>query len=435
MKTTVLILSVGISTAAMAGEGVAVATVALPTLPLGLVSFQKTRALNLAVSPGAAAFRAPGDLPGRIWTITDRGPVIDCSEEREVAGGEDKAICQPERRGKIYLLPGYVPSIYAIDLAGESGARFSEMLPLRGRSGKYLTGLTNFANGPRAEASYAADGRTLDPDPSGVEPGGLVRLADGTFWIAEKFGSSLLEVAPDGQVLRRLVPSNLAEVLKGADYPIEPILPATISLRQVTRGFDGLAVSPDERFLYVSMQNALANPGVEAYRHSPAVRIWKIERATGRIAGEFVYPLDAPASFNGESGIVGRPLRQSDVRVAEIVAVGEDRLLVLERLRNATRVYKVWLDPERRLPAALGDEKMRPSLEELFPEVWEIAGVQPLAKQLIVDSDKLKGLGGRLSAMAVISPRELIVMSNNVYGAESAKSQMFRLTFAAPRLQ
>lgn len=436
MRLIVLILSIGIGAVAVwAGGGGIVTPVHVPNLPLGLVTLQKTRAINLSVSPGAGAFRLASDPPGRIWTVTDRGPVVDCSEEREVIGTEDKAICMPDRRGKIYLLPGYVPSIYALDVNGDNTARFVDMIPLRGKSGKPLTGLTNPFAAQRTEASYSADGRMLETDPSGVEPGGLVRLTDGTFWIAEKFGPSLLEVAADGKVVRRLVPSGIEPDLKGADYAIEPLLPSIMSLRAVTRGFDAIAISPDEQFLYVATQSALVNPTVEAYRHSPAVRIWKIERASAKIVGEFVYRLDPPGEFVADAGIAGRALRQSDVRVTEIAAVAEDRLLVLERVRNGTRIYAVHLDASRSLPPVYDDEKMRPTLEELYPDVWEIAGIVPVSKQLLVDSEKTKGLGSRLSAMAVLSPRDLILLSNNVYGVEGGRSQMFRLTFSAPVFQ
>lgn len=436
MRGIVLVLSIGIGgMLAWAGGGGSVAPVQLPSLPLGLVTLQKSRAVNLAVSPAAGAFRLASDPPGRVWTVTDRGPIIDCSEEREITGAEDKTICAPERRGKIYLLPGYVPSIYAIDVAPDNTARYIDMVPLKGRSGKLLTGIANPLGAQRTEAGFMADGRGLEPDPSGVEPGGLVRLSDGTFWIAEKFGPSLLQVAADGMVLRRLVPEGLEQALKGADYPVEPVLPRIAGLRSISGGFDGLAISPDERFLYVALQNALVNPGLEAYRTSPAVRLWKIERETARVVGEFVYRLDPTGSFPADSSSAGRSLRQSDVRIAEIAAIGEDRLLVLERVRNGARLFTVALEPARALPPAFDDERMRPSLEEFFPEVWEIAGIQALEKRLVLDSEQTRGLGGRLSAMALLSPQDLIVISHTVYGVEGGRSQMFRLTFSRPVLQ
>ncbi|HRJ69150.1 MAG TPA: esterase-like activity of phytase family protein [Beijerinckiaceae bacterium] len=436
MRLVILVLSIGIGTSAVPAEESGLVTpIQVPHLPLGLVTLQKTRAINLAVSPGAGAFRLASDPPGRIWTVTDRGPVVDCSEERETIGPDDKAICAPDRRGKIYLLPGYVPSIYALDVNGDGTARFAEMIPLRGKSGKLLSGLTNPLGPQRTETGYTTEGRVLDTDPSGIEPGGLVRLADGTFWIAEKFGPSLLEVARDGQVLRRLVPANLEPELKGADYAVEPAFPSILSLRAVARGFDAIAISPDERFLYVAMQNALANPALEAYRHSPATRIWKIERTSGRIVAEYVYRLDPPGNFPADTSVAGRPLRQSDVRIAEIVAMGENRLLVLERVRHGSRIFVATLSPGQELPPPYDDEKTRPSLEELFPDVWEIAGIAPVKKMLLVDSERIKGIGGRLTAMAVLSPRELVLMSNNVYGVEGGRSQTFRLTFSAPVFQ
>ena len=56
-----------------------------------------------------------------------------------------------------------------------------------------------------------------------------------------------------------------------------------------------MAVSPDENFLYFIMQNPLANPDVKAYQQAKNTRLFKIERATMKVVGEYVYTLDDPA--------------------------------------------------------------------------------------------------------------------------------------------
>ena len=56
---------------------------------------------------------------------------------------------------------------------------------------------------PRAVNGVPLDGEghRLAPDPGGVDPEALVRLADGTFWVGEEYGPSLLRVAADGRIL------------------------------------------------------------------------------------------------------------------------------------------------------------------------------------------------------------------------------------------
>lgn len=440
MKLRLLIAAIGVGVAAArAGNGLIVSPemiitpVSLPSLPLGLVSLPSGKALNLTVSPGAGAFRGGGDPPGRIWTITDRGPSIDCSEEKEALGPHDKQICLAGKRGKIHLLPGYVPSIYAIEV-GTSSAKFVDMIPLKTAGGKPVNGLAMPLSNARTENSYAVDGRQLAADTASVEPGGLVRLGDGSFWIADSAGPSLLEVGPDGTVRRRLVPANLADDLGGADYAVEPVLPAILSRRQIGHGFDGIAVSPDERFLYVAMQNALAHPDIETYRGSALVRLFKLDRISGQIVARYLYQTDAIADLPADSGSAGRPLRQSDVRVMELAMTTDDRLLVLERTRSVARVYLVDLNQASELPQSFEDEAVRPSLEQMPPQALADQRVTPLAKRLLFRTDGQSYMGARLSGLAVLNPRELVLVSNNDFGIEGGRTQMFRLTFAAPIL-
>lgn len=421
----------GCGLAVAGGGAVSVTPVTLPPLPLGVVTLAGGKAVNLSVSAGAGAFRAPFDPPGRLWTITDRGPAIDCNEERDVIGPDDKQICVPGRRGKIYLLPTFVPSIYAVDIGSAKSARFSEMIPLKGVSGKPLTGITNPMEHARAEAAYAPDGQVLAADPSGIEPGGLVRLKDGTFFVADGFGPSLLEVAPDGTVRRRIVPHSLAEDLRDADYPVEPSLPAILSRRQVGRGFEGVAISPDEKYVFVAMQNALMNPDIEAYRASSLVRLFKIDRVSGQVVASYVHMLDRPDQFRGDSGGFSREPRPSDVRLMEIVALDDGRLLVLERFKNLSRIYRIEIDGTSDLPKGLDEVLSQQSLERMEAPVLQASGVVPLKKTLLFESDPARGPAGRLSGMAVLSDREIAVIGNNDFGIDGSRTQMFRLTFPA----
>lgn len=429
-----LIAGVAAMVLGLAGAGadergsVTVAPVPLPHLPLGLVNFASGKAINMSVSPGAGAFRSHNDPPGRIWTITDRGPSVDCTEERELVGPDGKQLCSGGSRGRIYLLPGYAPSIYAIDMA-EKGGRFAEMIVLSGASGKPLTGIANPVTRARAEAAVSAEGETLALDPSGVSPGALVRLANGTFWVADNYGPSLLEVAGNGKVLRRLVPGALAEDYRAADYPVEAVLPDILSLRQVGRGFEGLALSADETVLYAAMQSAVMNPDINAYRASPAVRILKIDRASGRTLAQYLYRLDTPAEFYGEDTVATRIIRQSDVRITEIAALEDGRLLVIERLRNLTRIYRIDPGSAVPLPPPLLETGTAPTLEATAPEDWAALGARPMEKTAIFQSGSGRMLGSRLNGMAVLSDREIAVIANNDFGIDGSRTQMFRLTF------
>ncbi len=193
-------------------------------------------------------------------------------------------------------------------------------------TGRQITGLLNPQTVATKDTGMDISGKPLPDDPDNVDLEGLVRLSDGTFWIAEEMGPSLAHVASDGRILKRLVPANAAADYKGAEAEIVPSLPAILSKRQGNRGFESLAISPDERFLYVIMQNPLANPDAAAFNAARNARLFKLERETGRLVGEWIYQLDDPKSF-----ALDPSERQSDPRISEMVALDLDRLLVLER--------------------------------------------------------------------------------------------------------
>jgi hypothetical protein len=406
-----------------------VTPIQIANLPLGVVTFQNGKAINLNVAMGSAAFRLDGDAQGRVWLLTDRGPNIPCADARKYLGIEPDQVCGGNRAGFIYPLPGFVPSIYAVDIGADDIARINVFIPLKGKSGRPISGRP----GPRSEPAFGIDGKALPPDTSGVDPKGFVRLKEGSFWIAEAFGPSLLEVASDGTVRKRLVPASVASEFKDADYDIVPSLPPVLLQRLPSRGFEGLAVSPDENYLFAVMQSPLANPDALAARHSRNLRIWKIERKTGQVVGQYLYQLDEPVRFKADNAL--RERMRSDIKVSEIVAFGDNQLLVLERIEKSSRLYAVTLDEAGRIPPEFDSLEMSPSLEILEGEALTMRGLVPLQKRLILDSDSISGLPGKIEGVAILSPDELVVINDNEFGIDGVRNQMFRITLPEPLLR
>ena len=424
-----------VAPAAAQGAKATVTPLKLPDLPLGQAVYPGGRALKLNLGIGSAAFRSPSDPPGVIWTLTDRGPNIDCGEAPErITGLPIEAICAGDRSARSFPLPAFAPSIVKLGIGPDDAVSVLERIPLKGRSGKPVTGLPNPLRSTRIEAAYDSSGRRRPEDPSGVDPEGLVRLPDGSFWLAEEYGSSLLEVAPDGTVRRRLVPAGLEGEYAGADYEVAGLLPAIVARRQLNRGFEGLALSPDAGHLYALMQSPLANPDTAAFAGSTNARLWRIEREGGRVTGQFLYPLDAPGSFRADAA-AGGGRRQSEVRLSEVASLGPDRLLVLERIDRTTKLYLVDLASGSAVPPGFDDPKRSPSLEQLPASGLAGLGLRPLAKTLLLDSDDLGGLPAKIEGMAVMSERELILVTDSDFGIEGQATSMLRVTFAEPVLR
>ena len=411
-----------------------VVPIQIANLPLGVVTFPNGKAMNLTVAMGSAAFRQPGDAQGRLWLMTDRGPNIACTDAKRLIGLEPEQICASDKTGRIYPLAGFVPSLYAVDIGPDLVARINVFVSLKGKSGRPVSGRPNpGSGGAKAEQSFATDGKPLPPDPSGIDPEAFVRLADGGFWVAEEFGPSLLEVGPDGSIRKRLVPANAAGDFKDADYEIVPSLPPIMRMRVPNRGFEGLALSPDERFLYVMAQSPLANPDIEAFNGSRNVRIWKIERQTGQIAGQYLYQFDEARTFLFDND--GRERSRNEVTASELVAVGENKLLVLEKIDKSSRFFLVTLDEANRVPAEFDLAEMTPSLEMLDGEALALRGLVPLPKTLVLDSDAVAGMPAKIEGVAVMAPDELIVINDNDFGIDGVRTQMFRITLPQPVLR
>ncbi|HEU0180182.1 MAG TPA: esterase-like activity of phytase family protein [Blastocatellia bacterium] len=150
-------------------------------------------------------------------------------------------------------------------------------------------------------------------DPEGIRVGLL-----GTFFISDEYGPDVFEFDLFGRLLRRLNVPSKYKISNPSEDPNEELLLNT-SGRQANRGMEGLAISPNDRFLFGMMQNALIqdhglNPGTTD-RLGLNNRILKIDLLTGR-KQEYVYVLDA---INRGQG------------VSEILAINDHEFLVVER--------------------------------------------------------------------------------------------------------
>lgn len=202
------------------------------------------------------------------------------------------------------------------------------------------------------------------------------------------------------------------------------------SARRLNRGFEAIAVSPDERALYLAFQSPLAHPDRAAHENSQHVRIWKLDAETGAIEAEYVYALGPCESFLRDVALGN--FEQHDVKVSEIVCLGGERLLVLERGSESTKFYRV--DLAHPTPAALLDPTTRPTLEQMDASQLAAAGVVPLAKTLIFDTDLAPEIPADLEGAIRLGPRDLLLVNDNDFGVEGVETQFWRMTFDRDRL-
>jgi len=367
-----------------------------------------------------------GDPPGIVWAVGDRGPNI-----KVAAAAESYGLTLSEgdhKNAKIMPRTDLGPALAELRV-GEDHVELLRTLRLTS-AGVPLPGIP-MPGSPHAvrEPALSLAGEVIEPDPSGADTEGLVAMSDGTFWIGDEYGPSLLKVSAKGEVLHRWVPAGLEEHLGEAKHEVSGTLPAIAAKRQLNRGFEALTVSKDERWLYLAFQSPLAHPDEEAREGGRHVRFWKLDAASGAVTAQFLYPLDRPESFRLDAA--KGSIEWSDLKVSEITLLGGDALLVLERGSQTTKIYRVELDDALQIPPEHLNIETRPTLEELSAKD-EPLPFPLLAKQLVFSADDAPEVAADLEGMVLLSPTELLLVNDNDFGVEGAHTSFWRVRFAEP---
>jgi hypothetical protein len=384
-------------------------------LRIGPYSFPGGKTVNLSVGIGSGAFRHPNDPPNMLWTLGDRGPNIACGDMKEQAGTE--LTCQEVRNGRVYPAPSYTPSIYRVLLLDDGTFRVTDVITLKDRDGQPLNGMPNPLRTATTETPLDGQGQRLQQDLRGIDAEGLVRLSDGTFWIGDENGPSLMHFSAEGRMLARHVPQGTEGDFAGAPYTTIGSLPPIVARRQANRGIEAVSISPDERFLYFIMQNPLANPNTAAYQQARNTRLFKIERATLKVVGEYVYTLDNPGTFRRDPSN-----KQSDPRLSEMMVIGPDRLIVLERTEQTTKLYEVELDGATDIAGSRWDDAATsPSLEQTDIGTVKIA---PVKKIIRFDTADHGAILGKTEGMALLGDGALVLINDDDFGITGQRTQI-----------
>jgi hypothetical protein len=414
--------------------------------------------LDLRVGIGSGAYRGPFDLfPSAIWDfiarllhrknpvvdafwmVSDRGPNFQCEEAELVIALDAETACPAEGTvgagvGRIYPRPDYSPSIFRVHLLRNGTFRVARTIPLRTKHGHPVLGLPNPLTVASTEAPRDGDALVIDQDAGSVDAEAIahVPIFGGRFLIGEENGPSILEVAADGRVLKRFVPAGTEHDftapgggLAPADYAIEGSLPGILAKRRLNRGIESLAISFDLRFVYALLQSPLDNPtGSGAVRDSGRLRLlkfrihWHPAGSSLEPVGEWVYLLEPADAFKqlGEAA----SLRRRDLRVSEMLRVGPDRFLIIERTDLITILFEVDLRTGTNiLGPPFDDLATSPSLEQVAD--LATAGVTPLSKtQRLIASSLMQGPGPlfpqKLEGLAIARDGRLLTVNDDDFG-------------------
>lgn len=382
--------------------------------PLGGIELPKAT-MRLRAGFGSGLATRPGDPPGIVWAVGDRGPNLKVKAAIRLYGLDRLEPLRDVDGAKIMPRPELGPAIAELRVAGDR-VELVRSFRIADSGGAPVSGLPSGGHS-RFEPAFDLDGRRLGPDPSGLDTEGLAALPDGGFWVGDEYGPSLVRLDPDGRVLERLAP--------------EAGLPALAGLRRLNRGFEALALSADGRWLFLAFQSPLAHPDEAAHERARHVRLWRLDSATGEVAAQYLYPLDPPETFLRDCA--AGPLERSDLKVSELCRAGPDSLLVLERGSLTAKIYRVRPSVEFEIDPAHLDPATRPTVEVLSARDGG-PGLPVLAKSLLFSTDDAPEIAADLEGMAVLSPRELLLVNDNDFGVEGVETGFWRVRFDQPVL-
>lgn len=372
-------------------------------------------ALGKGISEGgfSGLTRIPGDPENVFYTLADRGP------NGQV--GKDKL--------RTFPVEDFQPRIYKIKADGEK-LDILETIKLQLPEGKtdavtksrYITGLPNMAGAD--EIPYDELGqKELSYDPDGLDLEGIAYSpADDTFWLADEYRPSLVQVKRDGTVLKRFVPFGAKQALASAQTDIVELFPAFYNKRVPNRGFEGVTITPDGKTLYASIQSPLALPDQKTSDNSRNLRILKMDLSKQELVGEYVYYAENAASYEG--------IKQKDQVISDLYALSSNVVLVDERDKMAgkeAQVKRIYKSDFSKATNLLGTDYSA-NLEAMPQDMLRQAGIVPVTKELIVDFVKLGYPHEKIEGIAAVDKRTIAIVNDNDFAVNYDEQGKLSLT-------
>jgi hypothetical protein len=170
------------------------------------------------------------------------------------------------------------------------------------------------------ENGVPLDGRA--PSPTNVlgnafDPEGIVIDKRGHFFASDEYGPSLYEFDRTGKRVAifatpaNLVPRNISTGTP--NYAADPTPASDAAGKRTNRGFEGLAITPNEKFVYAMLQSAMLDEGTDG---GVCNRIVKFSTSTRQAVAQFAYRMETSAQGRG---------------ISALWALGDKDFLVLER--------------------------------------------------------------------------------------------------------
>jgi hypothetical protein len=260
-----------------------------------LERFASMPADTFAPGPTSGQFIEPAN--GRVPPFVDKQPVQGISSVLRASGG-DFLVMSDNGFGAKENSPDYVLRVYSVS---------PDFRTRRGGSGTMAVRGFFTLRDPRHRMNFriVADSEVYPGRPIPVDPaireqrlltGGDLDIEsfreapDGTFWFGDEFGPFLIHTDRTGRVLEAPYP------LPGVKSPQNPFLGNETPNLPRSRGFEGMAITPDGKTLYPMLEGALTTDPDQQRLIINQFDL-RSRRYTGR---QWFYRLEAPGQAIGD---------------------------------------------------------------------------------------------------------------------------------------
>jgi hypothetical protein len=340
---------------------------------------------GMAIDPSSWT-RDGASWRGTIWLLPDRG--------YNVSGTIDYR--SRLNRIEVVLTPPANPETMPAEARQRTVvARLADSILLTDPAGASFTGLDPAAGGIRP----GGDG--FPPMPQGpnghlaLDSEGLVLARDGSFFVSDEYGPYIYRFSPQGRLIGAIRPPDaFIPRRNGADHfssnnpgagQSAPVPANPDTGRQNNQGFEGLALTPDGKFLVAVLQSATRQDGGDAPETRDHTRmlyydITSIDRPV--LVREHVVVLPAFMTADGKRRIAAQ---------SEMLALDETHFLLLCRDSDNGYGQKGATSRYRRIElidtsAATNIAGTRyDGLDPVAPKGRLVDGVVPAARQTFID--------------------------------------------------
>lgn len=312
-----------------------------------------------------------------LYMISDAGPIIPGPFNVNERGQS-----KPTR---MFAAPQSSPLIATVQVIGNT-ARVTAIQKLKNSSGTAVSGR------PPPELSDELDPIDLDLealefDPDGVDTEAIAMAADGSLWIADEYLPSMLHVnAKSGRILERLRPGQE--------------LPAIISARQPSRGFEGIAVATDGK-VYAILQSVL-----------------DIHRSTADSA-TFIRIIEYDPKLKTTRTLAYPVSPGLDTKIGDIVAIGPGSFLAVETIKSRTRgvrsiVYQFSILEASDLSGRKIDQReaeFEQDSKKIFGKGRPIAGT--IKKTKVLDLDEIAWPYDKTEGLSILPDLQTLILTHD----------------------